>query len=47
MNINDTVADINASNAHLDQKVTSMANELTAATENNTRQDFDSCRDLE
>lgn len=39
MNINDTVADINASNSYLDNKVTSMAGELTAATENNTRQD--------
>lgn len=39
MNINDTVADINASNSYLDNKVTSMAGELTAATENNKRQD--------
>ena len=39
MDINDTVADINASNSYLDNKVTSMAGELTAATENNTRQD--------
>lgn len=39
MDINDTVADINASNSYLDNKVTSMAGELTAATENNKRQD--------